>query len=160
MKSLATNLFFGLLLITLNGCHLFESTKVPAKEIKAASSWSENDQAPTFPECEDNEDKAEKQNCFESMISNAILNYLEENPLESSEILQEEIMLTLKIDKEGFFNLEAVEYSNQIDAAIPDLREQLQMAVYIIPQAQPAMKSNVGTMVASTFKLPIFINAQ
>ena len=94
------------------------------------------------------------------MISNTILDYLAENPLESSEILQEEIMLILKIDQEGFFTLEEVTYSNQIDSAIPSLEENLQMAVNSIPQAMPAMKSNVGSMVATTFKLPILINAQ
>lgn len=160
MRPLATYLFLGLLFITFNGCHLFETTKVPAKEIKAASSWSDNDQAPTFPECEGIEDQAEKQYCFESLISNTILDYLAENPWESSEILQEEIMLILKIDQEGFFTLEEVTYSNQIDSAIPSLEENLQMAVNSIPQAMPAMKSNVGTMVATTFKLPILINAQ
>ena len=35
----------GLFLLSLSSCHLFESTKVPAKEIKTASSWSEKDQA-------------------------------------------------------------------------------------------------------------------
>lgn len=159
MKPLATNLFFGLLLLTLSGCHLFESTKVPTKEIKAASSWSEKDQAPTFPECE-GMDATDKQACFESLISNTILDFLADNPWESSEILQEEIVLTLKIDEEGIFTLEEVVYSNQIDSAIPSLEENLQMAVNSIPQAQPAMKSNVGTMVATSFKLPILINAQ
>ena len=43
----------------LLGCHLFESTKVPSKEIKSASSWSEKDQGPNFSECDDFENDQE-----------------------------------------------------------------------------------------------------
>ena len=78
------------------GCHLFESTKVPKKEIKSASSWSEKDQGPNFSECDDFENDQEKKDCFESIISNSILDYLDENPLESSEFISEEIGISGK----------------------------------------------------------------
>jgi hypothetical protein len=95
------SIFTSLLLLLFLGCHLFEPTQVPRKEIVAASSWSEKDQAPTFPSCEDREDLDEKHACFESIISNSIKEYILQNPWESSEYLEEEISLQLRIDRGG-----------------------------------------------------------
>ena len=158
MRTRYTSIFIILLL--LSGCHLFESTKVPSKEIKTASSWSEKDQGPNFNECDDFESDQEKKDCFESIISNSILDYLDQNLLESSESISEEINIILKIDKEGYFSLEEYNGSSKIDQAIPSLKEQLEIAVSLIPQAQPAVKTNVGTFVSTKLNLPIVITAQ
>ena len=158
MRTRYTSIFIILLLFS--GCHLFESTKVPSKEIKTASSWSEKDQGPNFNECDDFENDQEKQDCFESVISNSILDYLDQNLLESSESISEEINIILKIDKEGYFSLEEYNGSSKIDQAIPSLKEQLEIAVSLIPQAQPAVKTNVGAFVSTKLNLPIVITAQ
>ena len=158
MRTRYTSIFIILLLFS--GCHLFESTKVSSKEIKTASSWSEKDQGPNFNECDDFENDQEKQDCFESVISNSILDYLDQNLLESSESISEEINIILKIDKEGYFSLEEYNGSSKIDQAIPSLKEQLEIAVNLIPQAQPAVKTNVGTFVSTKLNLPILISAE
>ena len=158
MRTRYTSIFIILLLFS--GCHLFESTKVPSKEIKTASSWSEKDQGPNFNECDDFESDQEKKDCFESTISNSILDYLDQNLLESSESISEEINIILKIDKEGYFSLEEYNGSSKIDQVIPSLKEQLEIAVSLIPQAQPAVKTNVGTFVSTKLNLPIVITAQ
>ena len=158
MRTRYTSIFIVLFLFS--GCHLFESTKVPSKEIKTASSWSEKDQGPNFNECDDFENDQEKKDCFESIISNSILDYLDQNLLESSESISEEINIVLKIDKEGYFSLEEYNGSSKIDQAIPSLKEQLEIAVNLIPQAQPAVKTNVGTFVSTKLNLPILISAE
>ena len=158
MRTRYTSIFIILLLFS--GCHLFESTKVSSKEIKTASSWSEKDQGPNFNECDDFENDQEKQDCFESVISNSILDYLDQNLLESSESISEQINIVLKIDKEGYFSLEEYNGSSKIDQAIPSLKEQLEIAVNLIPQAQPAVKTNVGTFVSTKLNLPILISAE
>ena len=101
-----------------------------------------------------------KKDCFESIISNSILDYLDQNLLESSESISEEINIILKIDKEGYFSLEEYNGSIKIDQAIPSLKEQLEIAVSLIPQAQPAVKTNVGTFVSTKLNLPILITAE
>ena len=158
MRTRYTSIF--IILFLFSGCHLFESTKVSSKEIKTASSWSEKDQGPNFNECDDFESDQEKKDCFESIISNSILDYLDQNLLESSESISEEINIILKIDKEGYFSLEEYNGSSKIDQAIPSLKEQLEIAVSLIPQAQPAVKTNVGTFVSTKLNLPIVITAQ
>ena len=154
------HIYLSIFSFLLLGCHLFESTKVPSKEIKSASSWSEKDQGPNFSECDDFENDQEKKDCFESIISNSILDYLDQNLLESSESISEEIYIVLKIDKEGYFSLEEFNGSNKIDEVIPTLKEQLETAVSYIPQAQPAVKTNVGTFVSTRLSLPIMITAE
>ena len=160
MKTLNLFLVIGLSILTFSGCHLFDSTKVTSKEIKAASTWSEKDQEPSFSDCDGFDQTIDKQNCFESMISNTIMDYIADNPWESSEYLDEEIILNLYIDKEGYFSLQEIEHSKEIVEAIPNMEESLQIAVSQIPQAQPAIKTNVGTFVATSLKLPIMISAQ
>ena len=160
MKTIKTFLIVCISLLVFSGCHLFDSTKVTSKEIKAASAWSEKDQQPSFSDCDGFDQTVDKQNCFESVISNTIMDYISENPWKSSEYLDEEIILNLNIDKEGYFSLQEIEHSNEIIEAIPNMEKSLKIAVSQIPQAQPAIKTNVGTFVAISLKLPIMISAQ
>ena len=142
------------------GCQLFESNKVSPQEIKSASAWSEKDQKPSFTDCDGFDQAIDKKNCFESMISNSIMDYISENPWESSQYIDEEIVLNLQIDKAGYFSLLDIVRSKSIADAIPNMDESLKIAVSRIPQAQPAIKTNVGVFVATTLKLPIMISAQ
>lgn len=159
MRNIKIYIFTISLSVLAVGCHLFESTKVSSKEIKAASTWSEKDQSPTFSECESIEDAENKKICFESTISNSILDFIDQNPLESSESISEEISVVIIIDKEGYFSLDEIERSRKMDNAIPNLEEQLLSAINMIPQAEPAIKTNVGTFVSTKIVLPIMIVA-
>ena len=159
MRNIKIYIFTISLSVLVVGCHLFESTKVSSKEIKAASTWSEKDQSPTFSECESIEDAEDKKICFESTISNSILDYIDQNPLESSESISEEISVVIIIDKEGYFSLDEIERSRKMDSAIPNLEEQLLSAISMIPQAEPAIKTNVGSFVSTKIVLPIMIVA-
>ena len=159
MRNIKTYIFTISLSFLAVGCHLFESTKVSSKEIKTASTWSEKDQSPTFSECESIEDAEGKKICFESTISNSILDFIDQNPLESSESISEEISVVIIIDKEGYFSLDEIERSRKMDSAIPNLEEQLLSAINMIPKAEPAIKTNVGTFVSTKIVLPIMIVA-
>ena len=160
MRFLKIFLGIGVAIQMFLGCQLFESNKVTPQEIKSASTWSEKDQEPSFSDCDGFDQAIDKKNCFESMISNSIMDYISENPWESSKYIDEEIVLNLHIDKEGYFSLQDIERSKEISDAIPNMDESLEIAVSQIPQAQPAIKTNVGVFVATTLQLPIMISAQ
>tara|TARA_B100001769_G_scaffold69780_1_gene52099 strand:- start:1697 stop:2179 length:483 start_codon:yes stop_codon:yes gene_type:complete len=160
MRFLKMFLGIGVAIQMFLGCQLFESNKVTPQEIKSASTWSEKDQEPSFSDCDGFDQAIDKKNCFESMISNSIMDYISENPWESSQYIDEEIVLNLHIDKEGYFSLQDIERSKAIADAIPNMDESLEIAVSQIPQAQPAIKTNVGVFVATTLQLPIMISAQ
>ena len=159
MKSKIATIFALPFVLSTYGCHLFESTKVPASEIKKASTWSEDDQHPSFPECEDLSGDA-LTDCFQQVIQMAIADALPPESLMATEPIEEEVTLVLIVDKNGSFSLESFEASRRLESALPDLEGQLQMVIEGLPQAQPAMKTNVGVPVQVSFELPIRISAQ
>jgi hypothetical protein len=124
---------------------------VPDSEIESASSWSINDQPPSFPECE-NLKNNQHLDCFRNIIEIEINNFLNDKvfPLDSNQY-----MLTLKIDTIGKFSLDKLNPSNELDNTSVNL---IKSAVDNIPNALPAIKTNVGEFVEVTFNLPFKLN--
>jgi hypothetical protein len=148
-----------LLVFQLTSCDLFESTTVSSKEIKKASSWTKKDQAPSFPECESLE-KEDQLDCFQTIISEQLLMSIFDANFVATFPLDENIILTLKVDKKGVISLLEAEIPNSVLEALPDLETTLNDAVANLPQALPATKTNVGVYVDTQFTLPIQIRAQ
>jgi len=143
----------------ISSCNLFKSNKVPSSDIKSASSWSSNDEKPSFSECEDL-DKNESFNCFESIVSESILKYISEEIIEVNGEIDEEINIVINVDKEGFFSLLSIDASDFVKNSIQGIDEIIENAVYNIPQALPAVKVNVEEYVNTKFELPIRILSQ
>tara|TARA_B100000959_G_C14862691_1_gene574927 strand:- start:621 stop:1115 length:495 start_codon:yes stop_codon:yes gene_type:complete len=143
----------------ISSCNLFKSNKVPSSDIKSASSWSSNDEKPSFNECEDL-DKKESFNCFESIVSESILKYISEEIIEVNGEIDEEINIVINVDKEGFFSLLSIDASDFVKNSIEGIDEIIENAVYNIPQALPAVKVNVEEYVNTKFELPIRILSQ
>lgn len=125
--------------------------KIPESEIISASNWSENDQFPTFSECE-NLIIEEQVNCFTNTIENDMNNYLNDKifPVDNTEYI-----LTIIIDSEGNFNLLQVTPNENLDE---DLISILKQSVKNVRKALPAIKTNVGEFVEVKFDLPFKLN--
>tara|TARA_B100000575_G_scaffold293874_1_gene306807 strand:- start:842 stop:1264 length:423 start_codon:yes stop_codon:yes gene_type:complete len=121
--------------------------QVSDSEIEIASSWSINDQPPTFPLCE-NLKNNEHLNCFRNIIEEEINNFLFDKifPVDSSEFT-----ITLKIDTIGKFTLDKISPSDKLDSLSINM---IRSAVENIPPALPAIKTNVGEFVEVSFNLP------
>lgn len=160
MRLYNTNLTvaFSVINLLFTGCFLMENTTVSQAEIKKSSSWNEADQPPTFETCKDLEETAQWA-CFEADVSQRIQAYFEENPLIAEQAVEEEIMLTLLVNKEGQITLDEVSSSNALKSNIVQLEEILYSAIQTLPEALPAIKTNVGEVVASQFQLPLMIQA-
>ena len=158
-KKIIILILLPFLTIQLSSCELFESTTVSSKEIKKASSWSKKDQAPSYPECESLE-KDEQLECFQNIISERLMTAIFDANLVASTPLEENIVLTLKVDKKGAFSLVEAEIPNSVSDALPYLESTLNDAVANLPEALPATKTNVGVYVDAQFTLPILIRAQ
>ena len=150
--------FVFMILLLLTGCHLFESTKVSSQEIETASKWSSKDIGPTFDACESLEE--DLSNCFKEIISSTLLEYFSSSISYANKSIQEELVLVIKISKEGNFSFGEMDFSNDLIDAIPDIENIFSDAIYQLPEAKPAIKSNVGAFVATEFQLPIIITAQ
>jgi hypothetical protein len=148
-----------LFLFQLTGCHLFESTEVSTKEIKEASSWSSQDIGPSFDSCSELQG-AELRDCFQEVVTTTLSDYLNQNLPEATLQIDEEFVVGIKVDQEGYISLQNADFSNALRDALPDIETILTDAIYQLPQAKPAVKSNVGTFVETEFQLPIRIVAQ
>lgn len=148
-----------LFLFQLTSCHLFESPAVTTKEINEASAWSSQDIGPSFDSCDELEAE-EMMNCFQGVITSTISDYLNQNLPEANSQIDEEFLVSIIVDQQGNISLENADYSNVLRDALPDIETILLDAVYQLPQAKPAVKSNVGTYVETEFQLPIRILAQ
>tara|TARA_B100001029_G_C15062537_1_gene459838 strand:- start:452 stop:952 length:501 start_codon:yes stop_codon:yes gene_type:complete len=153
------NYIFFVLIFILSGCNLFKSTKVPSSEIKSASSWSSNDENPSYSECEDL-NKKENFDCFGSIVSESIIKYISEEVFDVNVEINEDIKLVINIDKEGFFSLLSIDASDFVKNNIEGIEEIIENAIYNIPQALPAVKVNVEEYVDVKFELPIRIISQ
>jgi len=152
-------IFVCLITFLFTGCHLFDSTKVSSQEIAAASKWSSADFGPSFDSC-DKLQVDEMKNCFREIVSTTIEEYLSSTIFEANNSVQEELLVLIQVDQEGYFSLVEVDFSNALLEAIPNIENILSDAIYQLPQAKPAVKSNVGSYVVSQFQLPIRILAQ
>lgn len=148
-----------ILIISSSSCELLSSTKVSSSEIKKASSWSSKDQPPSFPECEEVEKKGQLK-CFQSIISDQLKLAISDFDIIAVEPLNQEIIVQIKIDKEGVFSLLDAKIPNTVRDAMPELEQILTQAVANLPLALPATKTNVGVYVDSQLSMPVQISAQ
>ena len=160
MKDNHFNLIAIIVVVSLVvSCDFFGPSGLTSVEIKKASSWSSNDQPPTFPECE-TLNKKEQLDCLHEVLSNIIKDPIAMSSPVSSFPLDEEVKLILKIDQEGVFSLVEAQISSLVKKAIPELKSILDEVIGSLPKALPAAKTNVGVYVESQLSLPIQIVAQ
>ena len=146
------------LVIVFISCDAF-NTKVPSSEIKKATQWSSKDQYPSFPECEGMRGD-ELITCFSTVVSENIEAYLSAQELQASAPIETTIEVKLMVDKTGMITLDSFDDPDGIASLVTDFETFLNEAVVELPQAQPALKTNVGTTVNVALKLPITIVAQ
>ena len=139
-----------LLVITLVSCDS-NFLKVPESEIESASSWTINDQPPSFPECE-NLIIDDQLILFRNKTETEMNNFLDKKvfPLDTTEYT-----LTLKIDINGNFSLDKLLPQNKLDQKSVLI---IQQAIEQLPKALPAIKTNVGEFVEVKFNLPFKLN--
>ena len=127
------------------------NVRVSDSDIESASAWSVNDQPPTFPQCE-NLKNNEHLVCFKNIIEVEINSFLNDKvfPADTSEFI-----LTLKVDTVGRFSLDDLSALGKLNSTSKDM---IKNAVENIPNALPAIKTNVGEFVEVTFNLPFKFN--
>ena len=142
---------FKWLIILIINYSCTNNLKVSENEILSASSWSKNDQLPTFKECADLEaDKGLL--CFRKIIEDEMNEFLTNKtfPLDTTQY-----KLAIKIDSEGNFILDNISPEKRIDKKSLSI---LKDAVNNIRKALPAVKTNVGEFVEVKFNLPFKFN--
>ena len=114
------SLILATILPIIISCNFFESSEISGKKIESASKWSNNDQPPTYPECETLSLDAQV-DCMFDILSSYITEYVYSSNMIANGDIDEEILLIIKIDKEGFFSLSEVQSSDNIIELLPDI---------------------------------------
>jgi len=145
LNILIVKCFFVLLL--LSSCDFFDYS-VADKEIIKSSSWNSNDQPPSYPECE-SLDLNEQKKCFIESIEKKLISYFNESNIK---LKTTEYILKVNIDTLGSFSI--VNISSE-DSLSKETIKQFNEAFDNLPNALPAVKTNVGEYVSVVFDLPI-----
>ncbi|MDO7598984.1 MAG: hypothetical protein MUQ70_03385 [Flavobacteriaceae bacterium] len=147
-----------ILFFVIQGCEYFNTTTITSKQIKDQSLWNDKDQAPSFEDCNDLEGE-DNLTCFKETISDNISYALSQYDFITSEPLDREVVFVIEIDLEGYFSLVNVEDEYDVISKIDSLYTEFESIVASLPQALPAIKTNVGIKVKTKLKLPIRIIA-
>ena len=147
-----------ILFFVVQGCEYFNTTTITSKQIKDQSLWKDKDQAPSFDDCNDLEGE-DNLTCFKETISDNISYALSQYDFITSEPLDREVVFVIEIDLEGYFSLVNVEDEYDVISKIDSLYTEFESIVASLPQALPAIKTNVGIKVKTKLKLPIRIIA-
>jgi hypothetical protein len=152
--------FFYSFIIFFQNCDLFDLKKVSLNEIKKASEWSKTDQIPSYDECEVLESLEDQKECFRETLVNLIYSNLSKNELKSNDEINSELIIQIKINKNGNFSLDSIFDSNDLIGKIPNLKMNIEETIQKLPDALPAIKTNVGLFVNVKFSLPIKIKSK
>ena len=158
MKSIFTSLSFLLIASVITSCEYFSTVTHTPKQIKQASEWSDKDQLPGFESCQELPEE-DRFLCFKSTISSAVNKALNAELLVSNQVLDQEIVLNIGVDKAGLISLIEIEDAATVFEALPALPALLEAAIESLPSAIAAKKTNVGVAVDTQLKLPIRITA-
>lgn len=149
-------LFYSLI-INFQACNFIDTRQVSQNEIKKASQWSKTDQVPSYNECEKFKTLEDQKKCFQEKLVDLIYSGLTNKELESKEEVNSELIIQIKINENGNFSLDSIVDPYNIIGKIPKLKKYINETIQNLPDAMPAIKTNVGMFVNVKFSLPIKI---
>jgi len=148
---------FLVLIVFITSCDKLSFSKKNNKQaIDTVVDYSSVDKYPSFKLCDSIIDKEKKADCFRTTIHQKIGEKLLDYKLTAKDSINEVVIVNLRINAKGEFQLEAVEWSENIKNQIPKLDSLLRETILNLPNVVPANKR--GIPVATQYRLPIQIS--
>jgi len=153
-KKIFTVFFCSLLIVS---CTYFENQrkKEPIQEIDTVVDFNKVDAFPLFPNCKDIPSRDKQQICFQLEIAQHIYASLKEYQLNAKEVVNDTVLVKLKVDILGKTSLSAIKISTKTKEQLPEFDSILKVSLQSLPILQPAIKRNMP--VATEFTLPIIL---
>ena len=146
--------FFGVLF--LQSCSYFSLSNNEDKVLLDANiDFSDVDRYPTFENCTEFIEKIEKEFCFRETIYHQVGQALDKYQLKSNDSINEIIVVKLKIDSKGFFNIHSMISSPNLKTMFPQFDSIIYKGIETLPKVFPATKR--GIPVATLYELPIHL---
>ncbi len=152
---------FFVLVFALNifACDYFEKRKVYTEDLLEEElqtfNWNEVDEYPSFDACTKFTDKAEKKDCFETILRTSFSDNLSKHRIIVSDDIDDTITLELIIDRTGQMEIQDLQYSERTRTLIPNLDSLIRISVDPMPKIYPAIKRS--QQVTTKFTLPIIV---
>jgi len=154
LKKLFT-LFLHLLFVV--SCSYFEnSSKMEQiQEVDTIIDFNTVDAFPLFPKCKDVPSREKQQICFQLEIAQHIYASLKEYQLNTKEVVNDTVLVKLKVDTFGKTSLSNIQISLKTKELLPEFDSILKISLLKLPTLQPAIKRNMPVNVE--FTLPIVL---
>jgi len=154
LKKLFT-LFLYLLFVV--SCSYFEnSSKIEQiQEVDTIIDFNTVDAFPLFPKCKDVPSREKQQICFQLEIAQHIYASLKEYQLNTKEVVNDTVLVKLKVDTFGKTSLSNIQISLKTKELLPEFDSILKISLLKLPTLQPAIKRNMPVNVE--FTLPIVL---
>jgi len=154
LKQLFIVFFYSLFLLS---CSYFEniSKQKPILEVDTIVDFNTVDAFPLFPNCKDIPSREKQRICFQLEMSQHIYASLKEIQINAKEVINDTVLVKLRIDILGKTNLSAIQISVNTKELIPKFDSILKVSLQNLPILQPAIKRDMP--VTTEFTLPIIL---
>lgn len=153
-------LSFVLILLLFTSCEYLNVKKTSSAEILEEElktfNWNELDVYPTFSDCDASTSKIEKKQCFETIITNHLSDYLANQHLVVSQNVIDTLQLTFAVSDSGDARILDIAVKEETLLILPEIREIIKVGIDSLPEIFPAIKR--GQQVTSQYKLPVVIS--
>ena len=151
--------FFTLVFCTIlvASCSYFEnkSTKESLHVVDTIVDFNSVDAFPLFPECKDIPSRVKQKICFQIEIAEHIRASLKLYELNSKELINDTVLVILKINSLGVASLSSVQISKKTEALLPEFDSLLKVSLQKLPTLLPAIKRDMPVTIE--FTLPIIL---
>ena len=146
-------------LILVTSCESKLDNKL-TETIDEKITWSELDEFPSVKECNSLNDSNLIRECFESFLSNQILEKLDISNVIINKPINDTLTISLLINNSGKVTISEKDIPQNIIENIPSFEILLVNSVDSLPIVLPAIKTNLGITVNSKFELPIIVKSK
>ena len=146
-------------LILASSCHSRLDNKL-VKTNDDKITWNELDEFPSVKECNDLNDSNLIKECFESFLSNQIIEKLDLSQVIIKKPINDTLTISLLINSSGKVMISKKNIPQNIIENIPNFQVLLNSSVDLLPKVFPATKTNLGVSVNSKYELPIIVKSK
>ncbi len=143
--------------LVLFSCAYFEknTNREPIHEVDTIVDFNSVDAFPLFPKCKDIPSRDKQKICFQLEMAQHIYASLKEYHLNVKEIINDTVLVKLKVDAAGKTSLSSVKIPVNINQLLPEFDSIIKVSLENLPDLQPAIKRDMP--VTTEFTLPIVL---
>ncbi|MDV7186019.1 hypothetical protein R3X25_01895 [Lutibacter sp. TH_r2] len=142
----------------ISSCSYFQNQtnkKNTIHEVDTLVDFTSVDAFPLFPNCTEIPSREKQQICFQMEMSQHIYASLKKHQLNALELVNDTVLVKLKVNAEGKTTLSNVEISEDTKNKFPQFDSILRVSISHIPILKPAIKRDMP--VTTQFVLPIIL---